>query len=204
MLTSRERPACSRAFWVYCILIRVCDSGRIQAESLRDHRGISSNEEEMKASTVLALWERAQKIPFGRRLFEWGFGFFVPYSGTLSFHILKLSRGQAYLELRDRRRLRNHLGSIHAAALMNFAELVTGFAFVSTWDEGMEGILVKFEVQYLKKARGRLFCRVKEMDIQWIDESIAVVQGEVVDRQGEVVCQAVSTWKTRRLESHES
>ena len=60
------------------------------------------------------------------------------------------------MRLRDRRRVRNHLGTVHAIALCNAAELAGGLATDATLSAALRWIPKGMNVRYLKKARGTL------------------------------------------------
>ena len=101
-------------------------------------------------------WQRLAGIPGGKWLFSRLLGRFVPYTGTLGARIEVLEPGHCVVRLRDRRKVRNHLRSVHAMALANLGEMSTGLALMNSLPDNARGILKGFKVEYLKKARGPL------------------------------------------------
>jgi acyl-coenzyme A thioesterase PaaI-like protein len=96
--------------------------------------------------------------------------------------------------LRDRRRVRNHLGSIHAIALANLGEMVTGLALMNSLPDRARGILTGFNVDYLKKARGRLTAECRcEIPVDNSEREYELT-GEIRDVQGDIVSMARARW----------
>ena len=79
---------------------------------------------------ILHLWRRLSPYPGGKWLFAKIFSRAVPYSGSVGPRIRVLEPGRAEVEIPDRRSNRNHLGSVHAIALINAAEQASGLAML--------------------------------------------------------------------------
>jgi acyl-coenzyme A thioesterase PaaI-like protein len=144
-----------------------------------------------------ALWRRLAPLPGGKTLFSLLLGRMTPYSGTIGARVEELSPGFCRASLRDRRRVRNHLASVHAMALANFAELTSGLAVLAGLAPGVQGIVTSFSISYQKKARGRLIaeCRVNGLEVTVEREQEAAVT--VSDAAGDVVARATAKWRLR-------
>lgn len=144
---------------------------------------------------LVKWWNKLQLFPAEDRLFSFALGFIAPYSGSISARVEALSPGHARVSIKDRRKVRNHLKSIHAIALINLGEIATGLAVLSTIPDTMRGILLGLEAEYVKKARGKLTATAKfglpsEID----DDSLVKVTAELIDEADEVVTRVHATW----------
>jgi len=139
-------------------------------------------------------WQRLAGIPGGKRLFSWVLGRFVPYTGTLGAHIEVLEPGHCVVRLRDRRKVRNHLNSVHAMALANLGEMATGLALLNSLPDQTRGILAGFSVEYLKKARGLLLaechCEIPDSNA----EQEVEVRCDIRNTTGDIVSVARARW----------
>lgn len=144
---------------------------------------------------ILAMWNRLHGLPGGRWLFSRMLGRMVPYSGTIGARVLRLEPGHAELALKDRRKVRNHLASVHAIALANLGELTSGLATLTGLGGGVRGIVTRIEVEYRKKARGplRAEARVHIPRVSAPVDHQAVA--EIFDASGEIVALVRATWR---------
>lgn len=141
------------------------------------------------------LWRRLAPLPGGRRLFSFAVGRMAPYTGSMGARVRGLAPGRCAVELPDRRRVRNHLGSVHAVALANLGELATGLATTAALPAGVRGIVVGLEAEYRKKARGRLraVCRTELPPVEAPVEHRA--RAEIRDPEGDVVAVVTAIWR---------
>lgn len=144
---------------------------------------------------IIDEWKRAKDFPFGKSLFTWIVWLKIPYTGSVRPHILELERGYAKTKMRDRHFIRNHLKCVHAAALMNFAELTSGVAFIASLPDNARGIVSHFEMTYLKKARGTLIGECKCEVATTNEPKEYKVQAIIKDKAGDIVAQGEATWK---------
>ena len=146
------------------------------------------------ATRVQSLWNRLSPVPGGRWLFNTLFSWMVPYTGSIHPSVTHLEPGRARVVMADRRRVRNHLDSIHAVALANLGEVASGLAMVGALPATARGILVGLEVAYLKKARGTLVadCRCRVPQVTESQEQTVSV--DVTDGDGDVVATVTARW----------
>lgn len=97
--------------------------------------------------------------------------------------------------MRDRRRVRNHLRSVHAIALANIAELSSGLALTTALPAGVRGIVVRMRVEYFHKARGPLTAESRWTLPAIEDGAEHDVTADVSDASGTVVARGTVTWR---------
>ena len=139
-------------------------------------------------------WRQLRRLPGGKRLFSRLLGRFVPYTGTLGACIEVLEPGHCVVRLDDRRRVRNHLRSVHAMALANLGEMASGLSLMNSLPEDTRGILAGFSIEYLKKARGRLLAESRcEIPADNSEREVEVLC-EIRDTEGDIVTVARAQW----------
>lgn len=150
---------------------------------------------------LLATYHRLTRLPFGRWLFAKAVCFKAPYFATIAPRFERLEPNRCEVSMRDRRRVHNHLGTVHAIALCNLAELAGGVMTDATLPPSMRWIPKGMSVEYLKKASGPMHA-VATPDIAIVEAAAGYelpVTVEVRNRAGEAVFRArIAMWVSPR------
>lgn len=139
-------------------------------------------------------WQWLRPLPGGRWLFSYFLGWIIPYTGSVHPEVLDLEPGYARIRMRDRRRVRNHLRSIHAIALTNLAEVTSGLAMTAALPTAIRGIVVRITIDFEKKARGTLTAECRCAVPVVTDRLEFPVTAVVRDDAGETVARATVHW----------
>lgn len=143
---------------------------------------------------LMGNWNALHTKPGGKFLFSLAVGRLVPYSGSIGARVEDLRPGYARLTLRDRRKVRNHLGSLHAIALANLGELTTGLAVIAGMPPKSRSILRGLEVYYEKKARGLLTSTCSCELVSPTENTEYTIKAEIRDGAGDVVSVVSALW----------
>ena len=141
------------------------------------------------------LWQRLEHLPGGTWLFSRILGWVVPYTGTIGANIKILKPGFAQIHLRDHRRVRNHLRSVHALALANLGEVASGLAMLGTLSSDTRGIPTRLSIEYYKKARGHLVAESHCSPPEISEDIDFEVHADIRDADGDVVARTTVNWR---------
>jgi Domain of unknown function (DUF4442) len=149
---------------------------------------------------VLRLWKLTGRLPRGDRLFSRAFAFRAPYFGSVRPRFTVIEPNHAELVVRDRRRVHNHLGTVHAIALCNGLEAAMGALAEASIPKDRRWIPKGMEVSYPAKATSDVTCVADTDPGAWtgVDPEVPVrVRGVLAD--GTVVIEGViRLWVTER------
>jgi acyl-coenzyme A thioesterase PaaI-like protein len=162
--------------------------------------GSTAQRDASLGARLLAGWRRLAPLPGGRWLFSRMVGRVAPYTATVGARVERLEPGRSVVTLRDRRRVRNHLRSVHAIALANLGELASGLAAMSALPPGVRGIPTRIEIDYAKKARGTLTATGSAAIPEVHEPVTTYAAADIRDEAGDVVASVRVRWQLERVE----
>lgn len=121
----------------------------------------------------------------------------APYFSTISPELAELKPGFAEARVPFRKEITNHLGTVHAIAMCNVAELVAGLMTDASIPSDGRWIPQAMTVNYLAKAKTDLRAVANGDGIDWETAGEKVVPVEVFDTEGEKVFTAAITMNVK-------
>ncbi len=147
---------------------------------------------------ALAMFDKFKNLPAGRQLFSFAICKTAPYFSSIHPLIEELKPQYVRVSIKKKRRVENHLKTVHAIAMCNMAELAGGLMTDASIPAGYRWIPAGMTVQYLKKAKTDLVAISDGSAIDWTQEGNIVVPVDITDTNGEKVFHADITMNVRK------
>lgn len=125
----------------------------------------------------------------------------VPFVGTASMSVDEMSVGRVAVRIPNRRRNRNHIGQVHAAAMALAAETATGFVVGMNVPDSRMLLIKSMKVDFKKRSQGELravatLTEVQQGEILTKEKGEVLVEVHVSDESGEepIHCEMIWAW----------
>jgi acyl-coenzyme A thioesterase PaaI-like protein len=132
----------------------------------------------------------------------------VRFAGTGAVQILELAEGRALLQMKNLRKVQNHIGTIHATGMALLAESATGVALGMTLPDSKIPLLKSMHIDYVRRAKGTLRAEATlpadmRQRVLTEDKGDFAVPVKVTDEAGEepIKCQMVWAWVPKKKPS---
>jgi acyl-coenzyme A thioesterase PaaI-like protein len=123
-------------------------------------------------SQVLTLWNKTSTLPQGKRVFSFLFGQKAPYFASIRPRFVSIEPHRVELLIPKRRRVHNHLKTVHAIALCNGLEAAMGALAEATIPADKRWIPKGMEVAYTAKATSDITCVAETDPEQWTSDAL--------------------------------
>ena len=151
-------------------------------------------------ASLLHLYDRAVRLPQGHRIFSMLFSLKAPYFATVRPRFTELRPNYAEVTIRKRRRVHNHIGTVHVIAICNGLEAAMGALAEATVPAHKRWIPKGMEVAYTAKATSDIVCTAETDPERWTgdDPDVPVRVRGVRDDGTVVVDGVIRLWVTER------
>jgi acyl-coenzyme A thioesterase PaaI-like protein len=132
-------------------------------------------------------------------------GRFVKLTGTAGISYDHMSKEKVVVSLKNRPKVRNHIGQIHAAAMMLLAETATGMAMGMFVPDDKLPLIKYMNSKFVRRSQGRMQAEA------WLDEDQKalilseekgdiLVQVKITDESGEepIICECCWAWVPKK------
>ncbi|NVK36842.1 MAG: DUF4442 domain-containing protein [Gammaproteobacteria bacterium] len=140
-----------------------------------------------QANRLSKTAQKLQNLPEFMRSFAMSkaFGSVIKYAGHSGVRFEKLSHNECVVSLKNKKKVQNHIGGIHAAAMALLAETATGFVFGMNVPDSKLPVIKKMDIDYVKRSTGDM-----RAVATLTDEQIQKIQTE---EKGEVTVPVIIT-----------
>lgn len=115
------------------------------------------------------------KLPESMRVFALSkiMGKIIKFAGTSGIRVEKLTPNECVIVMPNRKKVQNHIGSVHAAAMGLLAESATGFMTGMTVPDDRIIVIRTMELEYQKRASGdmKAVASFSEEQVKYIENT---------------------------------
>lgn len=133
------------------------------------------------------------------------FGKMVKFTGTTGIKIEELTEKRAVINIKNKKSVQNHIGSVHAVASILIAESATGYLVGMNIPDSSVPVIKTIKADYVKRAKGDMRAvatltdkQIKDMHEQ--EKGETVVHVEVSDGEGKqpILMEMVWAWTPKK------
>jgi acyl-coenzyme A thioesterase PaaI-like protein len=136
-------------------------------------------------SQLFDLYNMLGNATFSKKICE-----IVPYFSTIEPQFVDLQPGYSEVTMPNTIKVHNHLGTVHAIAMCNLAEIAAGLMADVSIPETCRWIPVGMNVRYLAKAKSDLRGIANGRGIDWEKTGEKDIPVSIIDTDGLEVCSA--------------
>ena len=103
----------------------------------------------------------------------------VPFTGTSRLQYEKMTNQEVIISIKNRRRTRNHIGQVHAAAMILIAETATGMVVGMNIPDDKIPLVKSMKTDFVKRSTGAMRA-VAHLSEEQIQQNKTIEKGEVL------------------------
>ena len=140
-----------------------------------------------KKNSLSTAVSQIQRLPAFTHQFAMSklFGSKIKYAGHSGIRFEALSETECVVSIKNKKKIQNHIGGVHAAAMALLAETATGFVFGMNVPNNKLPLIKKMDIDYVKRSTVAM-----RAVATLTDEQITKIKSE---EKGEVVVSVIIT-----------
>lgn len=143
-----------------------------------------------KKNKVLVIYDKFLRWPLGQRFFSAFAARQAPYFKTVSPLVTLLEPNHCKILVKKRKRVQNHIGTMHIIAIANGLEMAMGFMAEASIPHHLRWIPKGMQLTYPNKGETDIMCTATVPADGWQPGDLAV-KVEAVDTAGKIVVEGV-------------
>jgi len=132
---------------------------------------------------------------------SWVIGRVVPFTGTARLSFEKMTKEEVMISIRNRRKVRNHIKQIHAAAMILLAETASGMVVGMNIPDDKIPLIKSMDTKFIKRSTGAMHAVAnlnpeQILQIQTQEKGETLVPVQVFDETGvePIIIEAIWAW----------
>lgn len=146
----------------------------------------------MKTNRVFNIYKKLSSWPLGRKLFSIIVSRTAPYFATISPYVTELREGYSEVLIKKRKKVTNHIGTVHVIAIANGLEMAMGTMAEASIPPNLRWIPKGMTLEYTAKAGSDIRC-IAEVDQSAWKPGDLIVEVKALDDQDVVVVKGTIT-----------
>ena len=127
------------------------------------------------------------------------FGHTIKYAGHSGVRFEKLTEHECIVSIRNKKKIQNHIGGVHAIAMALITETATGFVFGMSVPDDKLPLIKSIKIDYVKRSTGdmRAVAKLSDEQIKFIqsqERGEIVVEVTITDEANVEPIKAEMTW----------
>lgn len=151
-----------------------------------------------KLNRTAQMIAKLKSFPFGDKLVNLVIGRTIPFVATGRLQILKMEKNEVIIKIKNQRAIRNHIGQVHAAAMLLLAETCSGLLVGMNVKDECLPLVKSIESHFVKRSSGALVARAyfdeSTLEKFLTDKGEMPIEVEVTDEAGIQPVRIICIW----------
>jgi acyl-coenzyme A thioesterase PaaI-like protein len=105
---------------------------------------------------IAKMVKKVQSLPMGKHLLTLAMGKMIPYVGFSGLEVVEMTEDVVTIRVQNRLRTRNHIGQVHAAAMILVAESASGLVVGMNVSDSSLPLIKTLNTKFIRRSKGAI------------------------------------------------